>query len=356
MMLKKSRVSKISLLVTLLICVLIQTPLIMAAGNQPIILKVATADPATVKIGDSSAFYFTYSMVLAFQNALERYSEGKVQVELYTNGRLGDLRSIVEQVLSGNIGAGGVGDAGLFSFYKKLQVLSAPYVFEDALQFYDVLDGPFGRKLFNDMAAKSGLRVLGCCETGGFRNYSNNKKVVKVPDDMKGLKMRVPDGGGLYGEIVKATGASATPVAWLEVYSALQTGVVDGQENSAFTVISGSLQEVQKYYTLDQHCLGSASLVISEKFFKRLSPALKRAFRKAGREATIAARGAVRAYESLALQQLKKSGVKIYIPTTAQMKLWKKTQTPALNWLRKNTDSKLVDELLKAAKKASTSK
>jgi tripartite ATP-independent transporter DctP family solute receptor len=345
------KVSKSSLLVVFLICVLVQTPFIMAAGNQPIEFKVALQDPPTMKIGDATVFQHCYATMLAFKSALERYSGDRFKVELYTHGRLGDGKSTIEQVLSGNIGAAVPGDATLSPFYKNLQVLMAPYVFEDMLQLYKVVDGPFGKKLFNDMAAKSGLRVLACYENGGFRSFSNNKRVVRVPSDMKGLKIRVPEGQILM-EIVKATGASATPVSWLEVYSALQTGVADGQENSALVTLSASLQEVQKYYILNKHVLGTTYLIVSERFLKSLSPALQLAFKKAGMEAAIAGRGAVRAYESLALEKLKKSGVKVYIPTAAEMKLWQKTGKSAIMWLRKNTDSKLVDELLSAAKKA----
>jgi tripartite ATP-independent transporter DctP family solute receptor len=345
------KVSKM-LLITLLICILIQTPVTMAAGNKPIEFKVAYANPPTIKIGGTEVFTHSYCAMLAFQSALERYSHGKVKVELYPNGRLGDIKSCLEQVLTGNIGATMTGDGNLAGFYKNIQVFLAPYVFENSLQLYNVMDGSYGKKFFNDMAAKSGLRVLACMENGGFRNFSNNKKVIKVPADMKGLKMRIPEGGGIYVEIVKATGAAATPVSWGELYTALQTGVADGEENSAITVLSGSLQEVQKYYTLNMHALGTEFLVVSEKFLKSLPTNLQLAFKKAGKEADIAGRGAVRAYESLALAQLKKSGVNIYIPTDAEMKLWKKTGVSAITWLRKNTDPKLVNELLSAAKKA----
>lgn len=205
--------------------------------------------------------------------------------------------------------------------------MSAPYVFKDPLQAYDILDGPFGQKLFDDMAAKSGLRVLASYENGGFRNFSNNKKVVKTPEDMKGLKIRTMD-SPIYMETVKASGAAPTPIAWLELYSVLQTGVVDGQENSPITILGGSLQEVQKYYTLNGHVLGTAYIVASEKFLKAQTPEIQAAFVKAGKEASIAARGIVRASETLAMETLKKAGVNIYVPTAAEMEAWKKPENP----------------------------
>jgi tripartite ATP-independent transporter DctP family solute receptor len=345
------KVSKKSLLfVIFAICLLVQTPFIMAA-EKPIECKVATTDPPMLKMGDLTVISPAYAIMLAFQSALERYSQGRINVGLFTNGRLGDGKSTMEQVLMGNIGVTLAGDGYLATFYNDFQVFLAPYVFEDSLQLYKVLDGPFAQKLFNNMAAKTGLRILGGFENGGFRSFSNSKKVIKVPADMKGLKIRCPE-GPIYLEVVKATGASPTPVAWAEVYSALQTGVADGQENSAITMLTGSIQEVQKYYTLTKHILSTGYLVAGEKHLKRLPPDLQLAYKKAAMEAVIAGRGAVRAYESLALSQLKKSGMKIYIPTPAEMKLWRRTRASSIAWLKKNVDPKVMDGLLFAAKQA----
>lgn len=317
------------------------------AADKPIVFKVAFTDSPTIKVGDAHVYHPSYAAMLAFQNAMQRYAPGMVKVELYPNGRLGDVKSNLEQILSGNLGAATPPDGGIAPFYKNIQILSAPYIFEDVLQAYDVLDGPFGQRLFDDMAEKSGLRVLASYENGGFRSFSNNKKIVKVPDDMKGLKIRTMD-SPIYMETVRATGAAATPVAWLELYSALQTGVVDGEENSPITILGGSLQEVQKYYTLDNHVLGTAYLVASEKFLKSLSPELQEAFRKAGREASIAARGTVRTSENIAMEALRKAGMNIYVPTATELQLWKKTGGGGIEWLKANTDKTLVDALVNA--------
>lgn len=337
------------ILSVLIIGVFLLTPVMAFAADQPIVFKIAFTDNPTIKVGDMQVFHPSYAAMLAFQNAMEKYAPGKVKVELYTGGRLGDVKSNLEQVLSGNLGAATPPDGGIAPFYKNISLVSAPYVFKNSLQAYDILDGAFGQKLFDDMAAKSGLRVLASYENGGFRNFSNSKKVVKTPEDMKGLKIRTMD-SPIYMETVKASGAAPTPIAWLELYSALQTGVVDGEENSAITILGGSLQEVQKYYTLNGHVLSTAYIVASEKFLKAQTPEIQEAFKKAGREASIAGRGIVRATETLAMDTLKKAGVNIYVPNEEEMKAWQKTSEPAIEWLRKNTDSAMVDELLAAAK------
>jgi hypothetical protein len=164
---------------------------------------------------------------------------------------------------------------------------------------------------------------------------------------MQNLKIRTMD-IPVHMEIVKALGASPTPIAFLELYSALQTGVVDGQENSAVTILGASLNEVQDYVTLDGHLLGLAFLVVGEDWFQSLSPEDQEAALKAGREAAFAARGTVRYAESLAIKTLQDVGVQVYSPTPAEMETFKVAQKNAVAWLKQNIDADIVDELLAA--------
>lgn len=345
------KVSKKLLLVALLVFVLIQSSFIMAAENEPIEFKLAVQDAPTMKIGDTTINHPHYAMSLAFKKALEQYSNGRFKVEIYTNARLGDSKSTMEQVLMGNIGAACASDAQLAPFYKNIQVFMAPYTFKDSHQLHDVVDGSYGQKLLNDMAAKSGLRAL-TSYVQGSQSFTTSKKFVKVPADLKGMKIRTAE-SQLHMEIVRASGAAPVPIAWLEVYSALQTGVADGQVNIPNSVLVGSLYEVQKYYTVTNMVHSVAYLLASEKYLKSLPSDLQQAFKKAGTEGSKAGRDAVYAVESLAMDTLKKKGMEIYYPTAAEMELWQQTRESGLAWLKKNTDPKLVDELLSAVKKVS---
>jgi tripartite ATP-independent transporter DctP family solute receptor len=352
MMLKMSRKLLLGLL---MICVLIQAPFIVMAKvnpttQNPLVVKLGTTGPQTIKLGDIEVTLPMWAQMVAFKSALENYSKGRVKVELYTNGRLGDNKSVLEQVLNGNLLVTTTTDGVLPPFYKPIQVLSVPYVFEDVNSLWKVLHGPFGRKLFNDMAAKSGIRVLASSNNGTFRCFANSKKEVKVPADMKGMKIRTMD-SPIFMEMVKACGASPVPVAWMELYSALQTGVVDGMENVPYSIVETSLYEVQKFFTLNKHTVAIGMLVTNEKFLKSLPSDLRSAFLKAGQKAAIAMRDASIDIDELAVKILKESGMKVYEPTPAERKLWKKTREPALKWLRGKVGSKLVDDLLKAAKK-----
>jgi tripartite ATP-independent transporter DctP family solute receptor len=346
------KMSRKLLLGVLVICVLVQAPFILAANptaQNPMICQIAFTEPPTIKVGDQAVNTPGWAGMVAFQAAMEKYSKGRVKVELFANGRLGDNKSTMEQVLNGNLMITTTTDGAMGPFYKNIQVLSAPYVFKDMNTLWKVLDGPFGKKLFNDMAAKSGFRVLASGNSGLFRSFANSKKEIRVPADMKGMKMRVQD-SPIFMELVRACGANPTPVAWMELYSALQTGVVDGMEHAPSAILSSSLHEVQKFYTLNNHTVTIQLFVTSERFYKSLPADLKTAFVKAGKEASVALRKASDIADRGALEVLKKSGMKVYVPTAEERKLWEKTREPVITWLKKNLDPKLVDELLKAAK------
>jgi tripartite ATP-independent transporter DctP family solute receptor len=350
------KMSKKLLLGLLMVCVLFQAPFIFAAVNptakNPLICRIGTTSSPTTKIGDKEVNASYWEQMLVFKSAVEKYSKGRVKVELYANGRLGDDKSMIEQVMNENICAVCTASATLAPFYSQIQALSIPYLFSDLNTAIKVADGPVVRKLYNGMAAKSGFRVL---STGviGFTCYCNRKKEVRVPADMKGLKMRVPN-SPIILEIAKATGATPCPVAWLETYSALQTGVVDGMHHTPAVLLAMSFQEVLKYLTTSHHTCTLNIIVTNEKFYKSLPADLRKVFIKAGREAGIAMNRCSGEIDALALTALKKSGMQVYEPTPAEMKIWVKTiRGPVAAWLKKSVDPKLVDELIKDADKKS---
>jgi len=335
---------------TLVVAVLFLCSATGLFAQTPIVFKLAFTDPPFLKIGELQVMHHSYAGMVAFKGALEKLSSGRIVVENYPYGRLGDANENMQQIFSGTLQGATPADGAVAPFYKDIQIFSLPYAFDSALDAYKLWDGPIGKAFFDDMAKVSGLRVLAIYDNGGFRSFSNNKKVIKTAGDMKGLKLRtmtIP----VHMEMVKALGASPTPIAWLELYNALQTGVVDGQENSAATILGGSLQEVQKFYTMDEHLLGSAMIVTSEKWLKSLPADLQQAILDAGKLAEYAARGTSRANDSLAVEALVKAGVQIYYPTPVEKATFKTaTQLPVIEWLKKNTNPAMVDKVLNALK------
>lgn len=256
--------------------------------------------------------YWTYTEV--FGRILESQSNGRYTLQVFPNKQLGDLESLAEQTARGVVQmAAGLSAGHLASFDPRIQVLEMPYTFPSTEVARAVLNGPFGKELADAVAEQSGLRIVAYLPSA-FRNFSNSVRPIRTPEDMKGLKIRtqpIP----IHLEMVKALGANATPIAWAELYNALQTGVVDGQENAPYTMLLANLQEVQKFYTLDHHLVNMALIVINESFYQGLSDADKAIFDHAAREAAFAMLGVIKAKESQDLKTISDAGVEIYQPT-----------------------------------------
>ena len=343
-------------IISMLLCVLLASALSTTAlaAEDGKVLKLAFTDSPTLVIGDMTIYHPSYAAMLAFKGALEKSTGGEYSVELYPNGVLGDAASTMEQMLTGTITGSTPADGALSAFAPDIQVFTIPYLFDNPTIAYDVLDGDFGRQLFEKIAAETGFRVVASYDNGGYRNFTNSKREIRTAADMEGLNIRVQD-SPVYLEMVEALGASATPVAFLELYSALQTGVVDGQENSCVTTLGASLDEVQPYCTLDGHLLGLAFLVISDTWYQGLDADTQAKVDEAGREATIAARGICRYAEALAVDTMVANGVQVYSPTAEELETFKVAQEPVMEYLKKNlSDPTLVDSLFSAIETAET--
>ncbi len=311
------------------------------------VIKLAFTDSPTLTIGDMTIYHPSYAAMLAFKGAFEKSTGNEYKVELYANGVLGDAASTLEQVLAGTITGTTPADGTFSAFAPDIQVFSIPYLFPDTTTAYEVLDGEFVQNLYEKVANETGFRIIAAYDNGGYRNFTNSKHEIKSAADMAGLNIRVMD-SPVYMKMIDALGAKATPVAFLELYSALQTGVVDGQENSSVTTLGASLNEVQPYCTLDGHLLGLAFLTISDEWYKSLDADTQAKVIEAGKEATIAARGTCRYAEALANQTMAEKGVQVYSPTAEEMETFKVAQEPVVEYLKTELDPTLVDGLLQS--------
>lgn len=300
--------------------------------------------------------YWAFTEV--FSRVLEGGTNGRYKVQVFPNKQLGDLESLAEQTARGVIQmSAGLSAGHLSSFYPSIQVLEMPYTFPSLEVARTVMNGKFGRDLADAVAEKSGIRVLSFLPSA-FRSFTNNKRVVKTPEDMKGMKIRVQN-IPIHVEMVKALGASATPIAWAELYNSLQTGVVDGQENAPYTMLLANLQQVQKFYTLDKHLVNMPLITINEKFYQGLSKEDRAAFDFAAREASFALLGIIAAKESQDLKTIAAAGVQIYSPTEAEFqKFVDATREPILKIMKEKVEEKwikgLFDAIEDAKKKSGT--
>ena len=177
-----------------------------------------------------------------------------------------------------------------------------------------------------------------------------------VTVDLNGLKIRVME-TPLYVTEMKSLGAQPTPVAWPETYTALQTGVVDGHENVIPSIVNAKIFEVQKHVTLDGHNYGVDWFVMSDKFFKSLTPALQKVVQDAGKAACVEERRVNRALTADGVKSLKDKGVTVYTPQAAEIAQFKAaTQKPVIDWLKTKVDQKWIDAVLVAVKDAEAKK
>lgn len=294
--------------------------------------------------------YYAYTEV--FNQVLTSGTDGRYELQVFPNSQLGDLESLTEQTARGIIHMTAGQNAGQLSgYYPSIQIVEMPYTFPSLEVGRAVMWGPFGQELADAVAEASGVRIISWLPSA-FRNFSNSERPIKTPADMEGLKIRVQP-VPIHIKMVEALGASATPIAWGELYNALQTGVVDGQENAPYVVLLGHLEEVQKYYTLDNHLLNMPLVFINDEFYQGLSDADRDVFDQAARSAAFAMLGIVTAKETQDLKKIAEAGIEIYKPTPEEFQQFvEATHAPVRALLEENVDAVWFDKLDAALKNA----
>ena len=267
----------------------------------------------------------TAAMTAVFKSMVEAESNGALKVDIFPAGQLGNERETMEQVKVGVVQSYIASAGGMAAFYPLYSIVDIPFAVPNYDVAWKVYDGPFGKHLASEIESKAGFRVLGYGEAGGFFQLSNSKRPIKTVADMKGLKMRtmtLPS----HQNLMRAYGAPATPVAWADVYTALQTGVVDGQHNPIPILLTGKLFEVQKYLTITNHLYSSYCWVMNKDFYAGLSEKEKAIVDSAARTAIVAGRGLNRIIESSekGLPALAEAGMEINTPTPEALEEFRK--------------------------------
>jgi C4-dicarboxylate-binding protein DctP len=318
------------------------------AADKVIKMTLAHADVADPTM-------YVHAGAVAFKAYVEKESNGKILVNISPAAALGNTASIQEQTMTGEIEISTSHTEGTIAIvYPNIQCLTIPYLFQYVDQALEVFHGDFGKRLWEDMRKQTGLRMIGVWDNGGFRNYTNNVREVRTPKDMKGLKIRTMDIPA-HMEIVRALGANPVPISWAETYTSIQTGVVDGHENSIPTMILGSIQEVTKYMVMDGHVYTQLHMFCNDKWFNGLPKEYQEIILRGGEEAGYAGQRANRVYREIGRAILIKAGVKIYDPTPDEVAQFSAlAQPPVLKFIREKgvKDPKWVDEILKEADKA----
>jgi tripartite ATP-independent transporter DctP family solute receptor len=318
------------------------------AADKVIKMTMAHADVA-------DPTQYVHAGAVAFKEYVEKASNGKIQVTISAGGALGNTASLQEMTMTGEVQASTSHTEGTIAIiYPNIQCLSIPYLFQNVDQALEVFRGEFGQALFEDMRKQTGIRVIGIWDNGGFRNFTNNKRQIRTPKDMEGLSIRTMDNPA-HMEIVRSLGAKPIPISWAELYTALQTGVVDGEENSIPTFLLGSLQEVQKYMVMDGHVYSQLHMFVNDKWFNGLPKEYQEIILRGGQAAGYAGQRANRVYRDIGRGICIKAGVQFYDPTPAELAQFKAlAQPPVTKFIREKgvKDPKWVDDILVASDQA----
>lgn len=238
-------------------------------------------------------------------------SKGMMKIDIYPSEQLGSERECLELLQIGSLGMTKVSCSVIEGFVPEMGVLSLPYLFRNEAHRFDVLEGEIGRELLL-AGEKYWLRGL-CYYDAGTRSFYTIERPILEPADLAGLKIRTQESPTSI-RMVQALGGSATPIAWGELYSALQQGVVDGAENNPPSFYLSRHYEVCKYYSLDEHTGVPDVLVISTKVWEGLSPGSQRLLQEAANESEQYQKKLWKEATERALDEVQKAGVTIYHP------------------------------------------
>jgi tripartite ATP-independent transporter DctP family solute receptor len=273
-----------------------------------------TAEAQTIKTLKLGYILSSHSQLGAgatvFADEVAKRTQGRYRIEQYPNSALGGEVEMLKAVQLGTVDMAFITGAPLPNFVPEVGVFNIPFLFRDVNHAHAVLDGPIGQSYL----AKFGNKDLIALAWGenGMRQLTNSKREIRTPEDLKGLKLRVPQSDVMLAGF-KALGADVSPLPFPLLYGALQSGEFDGQENPIATIQASKFNQVQKYLTLTGHVYDPAILFMSADSFDDLSAEDKRIFVEAAKMAGEASRQFAAAAEKDGVAELEKSGMRVFV-------------------------------------------
>lgn len=260
-----------------------------------------------VKVGSTTTTTSHYGVgIQAFCDEIEKGTQNRYKCQLFPNGALGGEREMIEAVQLGTLDVTNVSTGPVGNFVPEVKIVDIPFLFRDYDHARRYLDGPDGQALLAKFPSK-GLVALVWSENG-FRHMTNSKRSITTPEDANGLKMRTME-NKVHMDGYRAFGIRPTPMAFPEVFGALQQGIVDGQENPIPIIMASKFSQVQKYLSLTGHVYSPALYLTSPRFMNKLSEADKKVFYEAAKKANIAQRKKVNEDEANGIAQLESEGM-----------------------------------------------
>jgi tripartite ATP-independent transporter DctP family solute receptor len=303
---------KVKLLASLVLASFVAASLMAGCGSsksadskKEIVLKAADNQPED---------YPTTMGLKHMAKLLDEKTKGRIKMQVYAGGQLGDEKSTIEMAQMGTLAIARVSSAPLVGFVPKMGVYSMPFIFRDSDHLWKVLSGDIGKSMLKELETNN-LVGLGYYDSGA-RSFYTTKKPLNTPEDAQGLKLRVQQ-SKIFVDTVNALGGSATPMSYGDVYSGLQTGVIDGAENNPPSLYSAKHFEVCKYYSLDEHAMVPETLIMSKKVWDSLSDEDKKIVAECAAESVEYQKKLWAEFTDKSLKELAAKGVTIVKPDKA---------------------------------------
>jgi tripartite ATP-independent transporter DctP family solute receptor len=305
----------------------------IAASSAPVkIIKIGNVqppeDPMTL-------------CAIKFAELVAAKTNGQVKVEVVPGGQLGTDREMIEAMRMGSLDMSIEGSINFEAFVPETAFVDLPFMFKDRQTAFKALDGPTSQQIWGTVIEKIGVRILAMPENG-FRQITTAKTPIRALADLKGLKMRVPQ-TKLYTDTFKALGTLPTPITFTELFTALQSGVVEGEENGFPLIYSSKFYEVQKFLAVTNHIYDAAPLAMSEKTFQSLTPDQQKAVQAAAIEARDFQRQFIIAREDDLIKKLKAAGMTFTYPARDE---FVKAVQPVVDGYKARFGSAKIDKVL----------
>lgn len=337
---------KVTKVVALLLALMMLAVVAAGCGGQKAAdnsgdAKTPDADKTiNLKVGHVLAPTHPYHLGLTkFSELVSEKTGGKVKVDVFPSSQLGNEREMIEALQMGTLDMTLVSTAPLAGFSNKFLVFDLPFIFQTREQAYKVVDGPIGTDIMQSLQ-QNGIVGLGYWENG-FRNLTNSKRPVVKPEDAKGLKIRTME-NKIHMASFKAVGADPTPMAFGELYTALQQKTVDGQENPLAIIYTSKFYEVQKYLSMTGHFYAASPLLVSKAVWDKLPADAQKALQEAAIEARDYERGLIQESDQKLLDEVKKLGMEVAEVDKAE---WIKAMEPVYQEYEPQIGKDLIEQI-----------
>lgn len=307
------------------------------SSGEEIDLKVG------IVVGDWSPHY---EAAVSWSEALEEETNGQVKLSIYPDGQVGGEREMMESVQNGSLDIGLLSSVVYANFEPKMSVLDIPYLVSSFEEAEELMDGEVGEHL-SELMLDKGIRNLAWAHND-FRIITNSKNAIESPEDLSGIKMRVPESKVLT-DWFQEQGALSTPMPFPDIYAALQQGVVDGQDNGPILTFAGKFHEHQDYLSVTNHQYSPVGFFISEDVWSDLPEDIQEILQSTALDAAEVEREAIRNFNQFAIDSMEEAGLEVVKPSDELVEEFKKSTDPFIDQVREIAGDELTDLILEEA-------